>query len=124
MSDSDLPREISDFISIYINSVGHLEVLLLLSDDPKRGWTAEDVSQELRSNENYANAQLKELTQNGLLYFSENKYYCTKDSDKLSKIYKLRDQYNVRRFSVISLIYNKPLEKIRDLADAFRIKKE
>lgn len=124
MTEFDLSEEIRNFINAHIRSVGHLEVLFLLGDDPSKEWTAEMVSGELRTNPTYALAQLKELTQAGIISVKSGKYVCTTDPQILDQIYKLRNAYNVKRSTVINFIYDQPLEKIRSFAEAFKLKKD
>lgn len=124
MTDVDLSEEIKNFINAHIRSVGHLEVLFLLGDDPARSWTAEMVSGELRTNPTYALSQLKELTAAGLVSFMNGKYASTSDPQLLDLVYKLRSAYNIKRSTVINYIYDQPLEKIKSFAEAFKLKKD
>lgn len=124
MSDSELSKEIQDFINSHIRSVGNLDVLFLLSSDPTKIWTAEDVSRELRTNSNYATSQLQELKRIGLIDTIGGGFSSRKDPQILDIVYKTRNAYNLRRSSVINLIYDQPLEKIRDFAEAFKLKKD
>ena len=50
-----------------------------------------------------------------------SEYALASDPGLIDLLERLRAAYSQRRFSVINLIYSRPLEKIRDLADAFVI---
>ena len=63
----DTQVQIEEFLNKYIRSVSHLEVFLLLAHDPKRQWRAEEISLELRTNPAYADTQLSDLLQAGLV---------------------------------------------------------
>jgi hypothetical protein len=124
VADSDLSQEIQSFINTHIRSVGDLEVIFLLANDPKRMWSGEEVSRELRTNANYAQTQLKDLARIGVLECVDGKFACRQDPQLLDLLYRLRDDYTLRRYTVINFIYDQPLEKIRGFADAFRLKKD
>ena len=124
MTDSELSQEIQNFINAHIRSVGDLEVIFLLANDPKRMWSSEEVSRELRTNVTYAQAQLKELTRVGLVECENTKFASQQDPQLLDLIYRLRNDYTLRRSTVINFIYDQPLEKIRGFADAFKLKKD
>lgn len=124
MAESELSLEMQNFINAHIRSVGDLEVLFLLAEDPRRQWTGEEVSRELRTNANYAQSQLKELCKVGLLENESGKFSTRADPQLLDLIYRLRNDYTLRRSTVINFIYEQPLEKIRGFADAFKLKKD
>lgn len=124
MSDSEFSEEIRNFINAHIRSVGNLDVLVLLADDPKKSWTPEDVSRELRTNPDYANSQLQELKRIGLIESVNGGFISHRNPQVLDMVYRLRSAYNSRRSSVINLIYEQPLEKIRGFAEAFKLKKD
>lgn len=123
---SSLPEGVRSFVLEKIDSVGHLEVLSLLSKDSSKTWTAEEVSQELRTNTSLASDQLEMLMGHGLLICIEKiKYqFSPSDSEDLTRINELVKIFHDRRRVIISLIYSKPTERVRNLADAFKIRKE
>ena len=124
MAVTELSQEMQNFIDSNIRSVGDLEVLFLLANDPSRQWTSDEVSKELRTNSNYAQAQLKELTRTGLIEFQNGKFHSHPNPQLMDLVYRLRNDYTLRRSAVINYIYDQPLEKIRGFADAFKLKKD
>jgi hypothetical protein len=62
-----IPREVQRFVAERIDSVGLLEVLLLLESDPARTWSVPEVSAALRSERTWAEVQLEYLRVEGLL---------------------------------------------------------
>jgi hypothetical protein len=127
VSESDIREDLRRFLAQHIESVVQLEVLLLLHAQPDRGLTPQQVGTELRIDAAGATEQLAKLCTAGLLS-------CTTDP---SPIYRLQTSpaiidtvaalaqvYNDRRVTIISLIYSKPVDKIRIFTDAFRIRKE
>jgi hypothetical protein len=107
--------EISDSLKSFINasfdSVGQVEVLLLLYATQGRYWTAREVGDEMRSSEFAAESQLRHLAQKKLVTKSQtslSRY--TFDIDKVKSqevIQELSEKYSFYRVAIISLIYNR-----------------
>jgi len=124
--EPNLDSEIQHFISFHIKSVAELETLLLLFRNPSRTWSAEQLSQELRSNPSYAETLLQQLARTGLVEKqSENQTYILKKEleHEMELIRQIEVRYQKRRFSLINLIYEAPTEKIKTFADAFKLRK-
>ncbi len=117
---------VDDFIVNNIDSVGQFEVLILLQKTPTTHWTAEMVSQELRTNASSAASQLRELEKRGFLRAEgESAYYYFPLTTQLdSSVRSAIELYKERRIKVIDLIYNKPAERIKGLAGAFKLRKD
>jgi hypothetical protein len=123
-----IPEDVKRFIAEHVDSVEALEVLLLLKNNPDKEWRAEDVSRELYTQPESAAMRLAELEsidllavrdESGLLYrYSPGTGTLDQTVSGLSRAYK------ERRVTVISLIFSKPIDKIRTFADAFKIKRE
>ncbi|MDY7225856.1 hypothetical protein [Hyalangium rubrum] len=128
MSDAVIPPRVQRFIATHIDSIEKLEVLLLLRARPDREWTVQDVSQELRITEASAAARLTDLTARRLLVDragSPTTYrFSPASSEDAQDVSDLQSTYSLRRVSVISFIFSKPLDKVRGFADAFRLKRD
>ncbi|MGH7139188.1 MAG: hypothetical protein ACREHD_25875 [Pirellulales bacterium] len=124
---SDLPDDVRRFIAGNIASVAQLEVLLLLREDRRRGWTADEVSRALYAAESGMAGQLDDLVAKGLAYVTqrpEARFRYREDDDLDKLVDGLAKLYKERRVAVISVIYSEPLDKARSFADAFRLRKE
>jgi hypothetical protein len=120
---------VQQFIVKYISSVDQLEILLLLKQDPRRAWTADETARALFTQTESVAIRLVELTSQGLL--SEKKLaeravyqYGPRTPDLDAVVTELARVYPAYRVSVINLIFSKPIDKIRTFADAFRFKKD
>lgn len=67
MGDSPVPEDVLAFIDRTFSSIGQLEILLLLRAHRRRSWSADQVSQELRSNATAAEERLRGLQDAGLV---------------------------------------------------------
>lgn len=125
MATSRVPLDIKDFIKTCIQSVSHLEVLLMLVDKSDFAWTAEDIAKELRTNNTSAAQYLKHLHDNGLLHKEGNTFkYFPSTPDLVEKVKILSALYKEMPVTIITVIFEKPQEKLKDLSDAFKIKKD
>lgn len=124
MSPEPIDNETRNFILQNIESVTELELLLLLYAQPGE-WNPDSVSRQMRTNPEAANKTMARLTNLGLLRQNANGgFECAPSPEMADLLEKLGQSYSQRRSSVIGLIYNKPTERMKDFADAFRIKKE
>jgi hypothetical protein len=127
MSPTKISLEVREFVLRYVESVEHLEVLLLLHRSPQAAWTAERVSAELRTSPVSTAQRLALLRSQGLLEQArENSsaYRFHSGSANAAVVAQLAEAYKERRHAIIDLIFSKPLEKVRVFAEAFRIRKD
>lgn len=120
---NEIPSDVKDFIFQYIDSVEQLEILLLLSADPAKGWSSQELQLALRSNLNSIEKRLAILAwykfiekQGGLFYFRP------KDPQIIQILQGLTGVYKVQRHKIYELIFS-PMKKCRDFAEAFLITK-
>lgn len=126
MSD-DFSSDVKQFIGRYIESLAQLEALLLMRQDPQRGWDAQGIAKALYSPAEMATTLLSEFEKHGFAIRAspESQYFYNRADDKLDElVQQVADAYQERRVALISLIYSKPLDKVQTFADAFRLRKE
>jgi hypothetical protein len=123
---SRLPLDVKTFLMDAIDSVSHLEVLLMLHQQPEKLFSAEAVCKELRSNVHSSSNQLAQLASRGLLKINDNKLYqYGPSSEELNqKVQKLFEIYKEMPVAVVTSIYEKPKDRLKDFSDAFKIKKD
>jgi hypothetical protein len=109
-----IPDHVRRFVVANIDSVGTLEVLLLLRDHHWRNWTAAEVARELRSGTEAAIDRLAYLRARGLLGQAAGEKpsfrYAPSRPDLARAVDGLASSYASRRVRVVSLIYSKPSE--------------
>lgn len=122
-----LPEEVRRLIAEHIVSVEQLEVLLLLRDGQQREWTAEAVSEHIRTSSSSASHRLADLHRRGFLAQSEGeppRYRYAPDERSTKAVDSLARSYNESKYSVIELIFSKPIENLRVYSNAFRFRKD
>ena len=127
MAGRGIPDHVRRFVAANIDSVGMLEILLLVRDHRDRGWTAADVARELRSSSDAASDRLAGLRQRGLLVEdaggTRSFQYAPAGQHLERAVDDLASCYATRRVGVISLIYSKPSDRVFTVGDAFRIRR-
>jgi hypothetical protein len=120
--------EFKQFVQSNFRSLSTLEVFLVLIEDHFKRWTPSQISQRLRSNDAYAKDQLWELVGNGLVKPIEGEggeiSFCSACENREELCSGLREAFQIKRTALISLIYSKESEPIKDLADAFVFNKK
>ncbi len=125
MFEEDLPSGVQNFLAEHIQSVGDLEVLLLLKSNANRSWTAETIALQLRTNQQLAVRQLKTFESKGFLSSEGNEYrYAPRSEGVDQQVSNLQKTYQERKISVINFIYSERLTQIRELAKAFIFRKD
>ncbi|MEP7314627.1 MAG: hypothetical protein ABI859_18735 [Pseudomonadota bacterium] len=125
MPTDDLPIEVLRFISERIDSVPHLEALLILWDTGK-AWDAREMSRRIYLEERSTQSVLLDLQRAGLAMSGDAVSY-TFDArwpgaPGLMPQIALTYQRNVTR--IATLIHNKASSAVREFARAFDLKKE
>ena len=120
-----LPADVHRFLHDHIESVEHLEVLLLLSRTPERGWSVAEVAESLYSHPSSIKLRLARLLGQGLLReIEEGCYkYSPRTVELHTTVQRVAECYHDRRVAVITLIASKPLDNVRAFSDAFRIRR-
>lgn len=98
----------------------------MLFNNRDREFTAENVSKEMRSNAHSAGNQLSQLKHKGLLSSTDEKTFkywpATPELDE--KVKSVAALYNEMPVAVVTCIYEKPTDKLKDFSDAFKFKKD
>jgi hypothetical protein len=123
MADDPIPADLREFILRFIDSVAHLEALLLLRASPESPWDAPVVAQRLYTTEKQAAELLAQLCEDGLLVCENNLYrYGRPSTETVAMIDRLAESYAKHLIPVTNLIHGKP-RRIRQFADAFKFRK-
>ena len=116
------------FIRKHIDSVEQLEILLLLHAHPDRSWLPQEVSKELRSSCTSTAKRLQEFVHKNIIAGSENSeiryIYDPKAEENQTAIAALAGAYHTKRLTVIEEIFSQPSDKIKVLADAFKLRQD
>jgi hypothetical protein len=121
---SGVPAPVRRFIAGHIESVGQLEVLLLLRAAADKEWTTDEVARAVVTQPASAAGWLEQLRADGLLGRDDGRYRYTPPSAEVERaIDDLAESYAKYRVAVIGLIFSKPSEQVRDFPEAFRLRR-
>ena len=119
-------NEVYEFIRERIESVPHLEALLLLWNSRPQPWSVENLAKRLYIAKERAQALLADLVRQDLIAYvagpSEGYEYDSKSIAQDQLIAAVDATYRREVVRVATLIHSRPPSSIRDFARAFRFK--
>jgi hypothetical protein len=123
----DIPEDVLRFLTAKIDSVPHLEALLLLADSPTQCWTVEQIAARLYMSPQAAATIVKDLQQHRLVTPDEatpTRYCYDSAWDESQLMPKIIETYRRRLVQVASFIHSKASASVREFARAFDFKKD
>jgi hypothetical protein len=124
MAEADISRQVRRFIAKYIDSVGQLEALLLLRATPELAWDVPLVARRLYASEAETTQILDQLCRNGLLVCTDTVYRYQCRTEELARVVdELAELYARHLIPITNMIHAKS-RRIREFADAFRLRKD
>jgi hypothetical protein len=124
MPDYDIPADIRAFISRYIDSIAHLEALLLLRGNSDRSWSDFAVAKRLYISKDEASNILESLASAGFMVHREDGYrFECKTQDLENLVERLAVLYRQQLIPVTGLIHSQQ-RHLHEFANAFRWRKD
>ena len=122
MIDDLIPDDIRQFIIVGIDSVAHLEALLLMRTGAHENWGIPVVAQRLYITEQETGQVLKRLCDQGLVIMNGNEpllfQYRPKSVELARMIDRVAEVYKKQLVPVTNLIHSKSHTRIEELADS------
>jgi predicted ArsR family transcriptional regulator len=126
MQRVEFPEEVLRFIERRIDSVPHLETLLLLWEKPATEWSESDIAARVYISSEKARSVLQDLARHGLITAGPSERYSyntTWDESRLMD--KVAASYRSHLVRLAGLIHAKAgSQAVRDFARAFHFKTE
>jgi hypothetical protein len=124
-----VPAAVRRFIEERIESVGLLDVLLLLHAEPRRAWTPAQLSREVRSERHWAEVHLEYLRSQALLTTTQGPdgpaYRYDPSSRELDGVVgELSEAFRKQPVSVIKLIFRHPPAERLGALEASRLRRQ
>ena len=124
-----IPVSVRRFIEERIESVGLLDVLLLLHAEPHRSWTPAQLSREVRSERHWAEVHLEYLRSQALLATTQGpdgrSYRYDPFSRELDRVVgELSEAFRRQPVSVIKLIFQQPPAERLGALEASRLRRQ
>jgi hypothetical protein len=124
MPSQPLPAELQEFLAKHIDSIAQLEALLLLREGLDVVWDVQTIAKRLYIGEQEAEEVVGLLTGHGFIVLEESGYRYRPQSQELARMVDVLAEY-YRRYliPITNLVHAKP-RRIRQFADAFKLRKE
>lgn len=120
-----IPEDIQRFILRSVDSVPHLEAVLLLRHNPKMEWDARTMAQNLYISEKKARELLSDLCTAGFAAVKNALYCYSPISEELRKtVDRLSETYAKNLIEVTHLIHSKTSKQAQEFGDAFKWQNE
>jgi hypothetical protein len=124
MADEPIPADLREFILKYIDSVAHLEALLLLRANPQASWDVSTTAKRLYTTEQQTSEVLDRLCADGLVSSKDETYrYEGHPAELRVMVDRPADPYSRHLIPITNMIHAKP-RRIREFADAFKFRKD
>jgi hypothetical protein len=127
MAEKQFSEALRGFLCQYTDSVEQLEILLLVSQEPKHGWTVDGVYKVIQSSTESVAARMKSLTSFGFFAFDEkagNYHFRPQSTELAQQVEELRQVYAISRVRVIEAIFSGPGKQAQHFADSFKLRKD
>lgn len=125
MSASNIPADVRRFLLAVIESVPHLEALLLLRADPLASWSSDAMAARLYIDESSASRLLTDLQARRLAQHEAGHWrFDARDAEIVRIVDRLAGVYARHVVEVAELIHSTSDRKAQRFADAFRWRKE
>jgi predicted ArsR family transcriptional regulator len=128
MPEQPLPHDVDNFILEHIETVPHLEALLLAWNKRPQPWSVEDMARALYIPVDLAGRILQDLADEGFLSESANPQieyaYVLGSEERDHLIAAVESTYRRELIRVSRMIHTRAPSALREFARAFRITKE
>jgi len=126
MTDNpNINSEIDKFILEEIDSVPHLEAVLLLWKHRPRRWTVAEIASSLYVDQDMAEQILKDLANRRLITMEDRDVYFCEPDEELSRLLQcVGTAYSRELIRISRLIHSKAPAALREFARAFRFTKD
>ena len=122
-----IPGRVRSFVAANVESIGQLELLMLLHGKPEHAFTAAEASRELRAPERHVRGQLVELTQARILVHDdrgEETWHFDRGGRHARAVDELAACMRQRPRAVHDLILSGPSSDVQVFSDAFRLRRD
>lgn len=128
MEETPDSKDVDEFLVDYIDSIPHLESLLLLWNDRPKTWTPGELASRLYVDPAVAKKVLQDLERELLIVAvpeTPDQYRYEPGAEEKDALMQALDAtYRRELVRVTTIVHSKPSSAVREFARAFRFKKE
>jgi hypothetical protein len=126
MPPVDIPDDVLEFVARRIDSVPHLETLLLFFEHPGKVWTGAEIASRVYVSRDTARDVLNDLARHSFVTASEPEGFCYEGSwDEAGLMPRVAETYRRHLVQVAELIHAKAAPTaVQEFARAFKFTKK
>ncbi len=124
MDEDSVRKDVDRFIMDEVESVPHLEALLLFWNSRPQQWSLEKLAKALYTSAESARAILVLLERGGFVSVVEKDGFQYRPSERDALIGEVDRTYRREVVRISTMIHAKPSASLREFARAFRLKKD
>lgn len=124
MEDDRDKWEVEQFVLDEIDSVPHLEALLLLWSRRSQEWSLEELAKALYLATERTRSIVMDLERQGFITANAEDRFQYRSTPRDNTIDKLDQVYRRQVVHISTIIHSKPAASLREFARAFRLKKD
>lgn len=117
-------QEVDQFILDEIDTVPHLEALLLLWNSRPRLWPLAEISKALYLPPDSTRLMLADMERRGLVTLTEPDCFQYRSGERDAVVAAVDQTYRREIVRIATMIHAKPSASLREFARAFRLKKD
>jgi DNA-binding MarR family transcriptional regulator len=127
MTPGAIDPAVEQFLLDSIDTVPHLEALLLLFQSPATVWTVVELAARIYVNDKQASAILEDLTRRSLIVRNDQTdaatyQYVSRSPEQTALLEKVARSYRTQLVQLTRFIHSNASGSVRDFARAFRLK--
>lgn len=128
MAPYAIPEDVRRFLLKHIDSIAHLEALLLMRESPEMDWSIPAVAARLYVTPEEVTPLLSRLCEDGFIIMTESPAplyrYRPSTTGLAGKVDRTAKEYAKHLVPITKLIHDKPRMRVQEFADAFRFRKD
>jgi hypothetical protein len=124
MPDQALPAELREFLATHIDSIAELEALLLVRESRETVWDVHSLAKRLYVEEQQALEVLSHLGAHGFVERDADRFRYAPISADLDRLAGLLAEYYRHHLIPVTQLVHAKTRRIRQFADAFKLKKD
>jgi hypothetical protein len=123
--DRTLPDDVVMFCQTHLGSIWALEMMLVLRNAKDRTWTVDRLVREMRAANQLVAGLLERFQRLGLVTETNGTWRWDVQSPEMAALtQKVAEAHAITPFAVIQAIAETPEQRLRQFADAFRLRKD
>jgi hypothetical protein len=119
-----LPDDVRAFVTAHVDSVPHLEALLLIWDTAPRAWSAAEIAGRVYLSPERSERLLRELAERRWVVAGEAGYAFDASTPDAPTIAHLAEYYRSNLIRIAEIIHRKAPPAVLDFARAFELRKK